>query len=412
MTSDSDFADIARMAYRVDPLWQDPPEAKGTQFPQENPRYVVISDPASDPVTGFQGMAVAPLVDGLPDYSQVHVSFAGTNPGHHADISADAQIVLGQETASATQAGQALAYAEKVRADVLRENPDATFSTVGHSLGGYLALYVAGELEWTSTTFNAPDPWNAMTPHAQQWRRDQLDAGTLPWRNFVNEWDPIANFDGNGTGAAIYVTGEPGKDPLSYHNLETGFPFNADGAITTTGDGRSTYEITENLLSGFPASVRPVPAAALSQLLTVLRDPVVGASVGSSVSAIMIAVDTIASAALASTILKSAEHLTQLKQINSGLIPQMQRDLDDAKRAAIDLPYITEADIENCVTTHRLRVHDNIDEDAVDTVNRRIDDHLDTVQKLFDGINTAIRNATAQDEQWASVYRQSSANAK
>ncbi|GAB3578917.1 hypothetical protein GCM10027406_15990 [Leifsonia lichenia] len=412
MTTDEDFADIAAEPYDADPLWRQPPATKGESFPRSNPRYVLISDPVSDPVTGFQAIAAAPLVNGVPDYSQVFVSFAGTNPGHHGDISADAQVVIGSETATTTQAGQALSYADNIRTSVRAEHPDATFSTVGHSLGGYLALYVASELHWTSTTFNAPDPWNALSPQAQQWLRDQRNACTIPLRNYVSEWDPIANFHGNGTGAAIYVTGDPGHDAMFYHNLETGFDFTPDGSITAATAGRSTVEITDNLLSAFPASVRAAPAAALAGILTVLQLPAVGASVGRSLAALTVAVDTIAATTLAATILKSTDLLTQLKEINSGLIPQMQHDLDNAKRTALDLPYITEADIENCVTTHRLHVHHNINEDAVDTVNRRIDNHITTIQQLFDGINTAIHNATAQDEQWASVYRQPAVKAK
>lgn len=409
MTTDEDFAKLAEAPYNADPLWRNPSSTIGEQFPPENPRFVVISDPVSDPVTGFQGVAVAPLVDGVPDYSQVYVSFAGTNPGHHADISADVQVVIGGATATATQAGQALAYADKVRDEVREVNPDATFSTVGHSLGGYLALYAAGELHWSSTTFNAPDPWDALSPQAQTWLQDQAAAGSNPFRNFVNEWDLVGNLRGNGTGAAIYVTGEPGMDALHYHNLETGFDFDAHGTATGTGiDGRSTLEITDNLLSAFPESLRAVPAAALAGALVWLQDPGVGASVGRSVSALVVAVDTVAAAALASTILTSADLLTRIKETNSGLIPQMQLDLDEAERNAFDLPYITEADIENCVATHRLRVRDNIDENAVDTVNRRLDTHIDTVHKLFEGINTAILNAAAQDEQWASIYTSNS----
>ncbi|WP_460633995.1 hypothetical protein [Leifsonia lichenia] len=364
-------------------------------------------------MTGLQAIAVAPLVDGLPDFSHVCVSFAGTNPGHHADISADAQIVIGGETATATQAGQALAYAESIRAEVREQYPDATFSTVGHSLGGYLALYVAGELHWSATTFNAPDPWDAMSRESQNWLREQIAAGTNPFRNFVNEWDVIGNVRGNGTGAASYVSGERGLAAMDYHNLETGFHFDADGAITGAGvDGRSTFEITENLLGALPESVRAAPAAALAGLLTVVQNPAVGASVGRSVSALLVAVDTMAATALAATILRTDELLTKVKETNSGLIPRMQLDLDEAKRTALDLPYITEADIENCVATHRLGVYENIDEDAVDAVNRRIDDHIDTVHKLFEGISAAVLNAADQDEQWASIYGQTSMKGK
>ena len=52
----------------------------------------------------------------------------------------------------------------------------------------------------------------------------------------------------------------------------------------------------------------------------------------------------------------------------------------------------------------RLRVEDNVDEDAVAAVNRRIDDHHEAVRKLTAGIIRAADNAVRQDAQWASTF--------
>ena len=40
----------------------------------------------SDPVTGFDGLAVAPIVNGEPDYKNVAVIAAGTDPGSPTKI--------------------------------------------------------------------------------------------------------------------------------------------------------------------------------------------------------------------------------------------------------------------------------------------------------------------------------------
>ncbi|MGH1526997.1 lipase family protein [Leifsonia sp. L25] len=156
----------------------------------------------------------------------------------------------GRQVCRGTQAAEAKEYAKKVRSRVLAKHPEATFDTVGHSLGGHVATLVASDLHWSSTTFNSPDPWDAMSPEQREWLTKEIAAGRNPFRNFVNEWDPIGNSRGNTSGTAIFVHGLPGQDPLQYHNLDTGFHF-TDGRITDiTKTGRSRLEITENLLQG------------------------------------------------------------------------------------------------------------------------------------------------------------------
>ncbi|WP_431219789.1 hypothetical protein [Leifsonia xyli] len=137
MTTDEEYAGIAQAAYYVDPKWANPPWASGRRFPTQHPRFIILDDPApvSDPVTGLQGIAVAPLVNGEPDYGHVFVAFAGTNPADHADLNADSQEVVAGKSVEGTQAAEAKAYAKKVRSRVLAKHPEATFDTVGHSLG-------------------------------------------------------------------------------------------------------------------------------------------------------------------------------------------------------------------------------------------------------------------------------------
>jgi hypothetical protein len=405
VTTAEDYSKIASAAYGVDALSRNPPWKKGKGIPPENPQFVVVSEPLSDPVTGFQGMAVAPLENGVPDYSQVYVSFAGTNPGDHADIGADAMSVVGRVTAAGTQAAQAVDYAKVVSAELLKDHPEATFSTVGHSLGGFLAMYVGGELHWSSTTFNGPDPWDLMSPQAKKWLKEQVAAGKKPFLNYVNEWDLIGNLLGNETGAAEYVQGKPGKDILTNHNIDTGFSFGPDGAAIGAGaDRHSLIEIMENQLGWLPPRDRSAAAAVLAGAVKMLQNPSVGAAVGKTVSAVMVAVDTIAATSLASSIFSTSDLLRNVKSLNSGLIPQMEVGLRDAQSAASAIPYITQADIENCVATHRLRVHQNIDEHAVAAVDRLVDDHLATVHKLSSGIGNAVANAGEQDLLWAKVY--------
>ena len=71
MTTEKDFAHIAEAAYQLDPTWGNGPTLHELDvFPRDNPKFVVLDHPhpISDPVSGFQGAAIAPLLpNGKPD---------------------------------------------------------------------------------------------------------------------------------------------------------------------------------------------------------------------------------------------------------------------------------------------------------------------------------------------------------
>jgi len=402
LTSDSGYAAVANEAYSADPLWTDPPIATGRRFTdgQGETEFEVVEEPVCDPVTGFQAITVAPLVGGKPDLSQIYVSFAGTNPAHRADLNADAQTVIAGKL-TATQAEQALKYAKEIQA----KHPGAEFTAVGHSLGGYLAMLVAAEKHWSCTSFNGPDPWAQLSPQARKWLKEKITADPEAFRNFVNEWDPIGNSHGNGTGAAIHVKGKPFQGLLGDHNLSTGFTFDDRGQIRGAGvPARNSYQIMENLLHTVPPTLREPLAALGAGAMAALQVSVIGEGVGRSASTVMVMIDTIAATSLASTIYSAADLLTSIKSVNESLIPRMHHDLAEAKSLAYTIPYLTEADIENCVAVERLRVEDNIDQHAVEEVNRRLDDHIATIHTLYDGITNAVLNAAEQDARWAAAF--------
>jgi hypothetical protein len=349
-------------------------------------------------------ITLAPLLpDGKrdPDPKHLYVSFAGTNPANHADLNADAQtVVAGKMTA--TQAEQALKYAKEMQA----KHSDADFTAVGHSLGGYLAMLVAAENHWDCTSFNGPDPWDRLSPQAKKWLKEQIAADPESFRNFVNEWDAIGNSYGNGTGAAIYVKGKPFQDVFTNHNLPTGFSFDkVTGRIEGAGvPARNGYQIMENLLHGVPPMLREPLAVLGAGTMSALQVPVIGEGVGRSISTVMVMMDTMAATSLASNIYNAAGILTKIKSVNEGLATRMHLDLREAKSIAYTIPFLTEADIENCVAVERLRVEDNIDEHAVAAVNRRIDDHVATIHKLYDGISKAVLSAAEQDARWSAAF--------
>ncbi|MGQ7461086.1 hypothetical protein ACTGZQ_00780 [Streptococcus suis] len=58
----------------------------------------------SDPKTGFDGMAVAPIVNGVPDYSSVAVIAAGTDP--ESEVNRPPLGIVSRDVASAIEARQ------------------------------------------------------------------------------------------------------------------------------------------------------------------------------------------------------------------------------------------------------------------------------------------------------------------
>ncbi|SDH26852.1 hypothetical protein SAMN04515691_2459 [Leifsonia sp. 98AMF] len=406
MTTQKEDHDIAKEAYLVDPLARDPPYTAGSRFKvgPDDVEYLVY-DSHHDPVSGFQGMAVVPVVAGKPDFSHVTIAFAGTNPEHRADILADTMSVVGGDTGPGTQASEAMEFARRVRESVKKEHPEASYSTVGHSLGGWQAMLVAAEFGWAGVSFNGPDPWDSLSPRAKEWLQRQRDAGRNPMVNYVNEWDLIGNLSGNGTGAAKYVGGPRGKGPFGHHDLETAYEFNADGSLKRLGvEGRSDWEISQNQVAGLPAGLQPQFTPIIAGLYGRLRLPLVGEVVGTIASGATVLVDTVAALDLASSIGSLGISLEAIKAANAGLPGQLQSVLDAGRSTVSMIPFVTPADVEECISTHRLNPHQRIDLDAVAEVDRRVDTHTLVVAQLSEGVVKAVVHTLEQDGQWASRF--------
>jgi hypothetical protein len=406
--TEEDYSVIAEEVYRVDlRKTTSPPLTRGGKFATlvdgVKKQEFYVYDSATDPVSGFQAMAAVPIVGGKPDFSHVYVAFAGTNPDDRADITADFVTVYGGRTGLGTQLHEAEKFVDGLEARLKEDgHAGARMEAVGHSLGGFEAMWIAAERHWPATTFNAPDPWQALSPQGKDWIREQRELGNRPMTNWVNQFDLIGNAFGHKTGAAVLVKDAPGKVPLDYHNLATGFHFeegillNAGGRVLTVEEIATAMDVVS---PGHARALRIIDGVASA--LADKSAPVLGAVL----SGVIVAVDTAGAGGLAASIGGLAVHLQTIKEVNGNLIPSMNAALANSKTAAAQLyPWITEADVETCVRKHDLHVERRIDEHVVAAVDNLVDDHIATVLKISDGVNNVVKNAVAQDVQWARAH--------
>ncbi len=129
----------------------------------------------------MQAMTVAPVKNGVVDYSQLTIAYAGTNPEDKVDLVTDVIDVADVDgTLSQTknlvelfeppvsQFDTALGYANYIQ----KRYPKAKITVTGHSLGGSLALTVGAKKHLKTVTFNAPVPKDKLSKKDKQYILD------------------------------------------------------------------------------------------------------------------------------------------------------------------------------------------------------------------------------------------------
>ena len=171
---------------------------------------------------GMQAMAVAPIgVDGQPDYSQITITYAGTNFDDIRDRATDIQMIGFGNTdrmdyvdsnnrgkVVESQAVSALRFAEEVR----KQFRNSQITTTGHSLGESLAIYVALKNGWDNMGSHGPDIHNMISLEEIEYMR----AHPEQFKNYRANYDYIGGITGNATVTGIHL--DYGFAPYT-HNL-------------------------------------------------------------------------------------------------------------------------------------------------------------------------------------------------
>lgn len=160
---------------------------------------------------GMQAMAVAPIgADGQPDYSQIIITYAGTNADDTRDTTTDVQMIgYGNTDRMAyvdsnnrgrvveVQAVSALRFAAEVR----KQYRNAQITTTGHSLGESLAMFVALKNGWDNMGSHGPDIHNMISPEELAYMR----AHPEQFKNYRGNYDYIGGVTGNATVTGIHL---------------------------------------------------------------------------------------------------------------------------------------------------------------------------------------------------------------
>ena len=217
MLTEEQLKNISNRVYNLDSSRKDfEPDLKVNSlanFDIDNPdigKYKILKV-EDNQENGMQAMAVAPIgADGQPDYSQITITYAGTNADDTRDTTTDVQMIgYGNTDRMAyvdsnnrgkvveSQAVSALRFAEEVR----KQFRNSQITTTGHSLGESLAMFVALKNGWDNMGSHGPDIHNMITPEELAYMR----AHPEQFKNYRGNYDYIGGITGNATVTGVHL---------------------------------------------------------------------------------------------------------------------------------------------------------------------------------------------------------------
>lgn len=124
----------------------------------------------NDGPTGFDGMAVAPYVNGKPDLQNVAIIAAGTDPNHYIDSRDGVTAVIGKLFNLSPQYG----VADKFTKTVMGMKDVRVTKLTGYSQGSYM-LKIGAKYQISTTVFNGWFKYKSLSPEERNFIREHPD---------------------------------------------------------------------------------------------------------------------------------------------------------------------------------------------------------------------------------------------
>ena len=154
---------------------------------------------------GFQGMAVAPIINGKPDYNQVTVVAAGTDPNDKLDV---LEALDGATNIGSLQEPVAEKFVEKITS----EHPDWKITQLtGYSQSAYM-LKVGAKYQIPTVTFNGWFQYGTLTSEEKNFMKNNPNLFTnyrkkedaVTWWNDFNS----SSFNSDDFGTVVWLAGK------------------------------------------------------------------------------------------------------------------------------------------------------------------------------------------------------------
>ncbi|SCA92043.1 conserved hypothetical protein [Pseudolactococcus piscium] len=154
---------------------------------------------------GFQGMAVAPIINGKPDYNQVIVVAAGTDPNDKLDV---LEALDGATNIGSLQEPVAEKFVEKITS----EHPDWKITQLtGYSQSAYM-LKVGAKYQIPTVTFNGWFQYGTLTSEEKNFMKNNPNFFTnyrkkedaVTWWNDFNS----SSFNSDDFGTVVWLAGK------------------------------------------------------------------------------------------------------------------------------------------------------------------------------------------------------------
>ncbi|MBP2624297.1 hypothetical protein [Streptococcus oricebi] len=269
---------------------------KNIIYTQDGQRFQVVAT-KTDKETGFDGMAVAPIVNGKPDYQSVAIIAAGTDPNNKTENPAWNGIVSRDFQSAIDGKLSGLSPQYKILDKFVKEVKDDPRYQVthlsGYSQGSYV-LKAGAKYGIPVTTFNSWFKYESLTKKEKDFLTKHPDL----YRDYRKIDDEVVKWnDGNHPGLyynkdhklddsikIYWVDGTSHKIEDWKFDKKTGRVINENGQVLASQSTQAVLD-TVRVMTQFKDLKKKLSAGGLSRSEQIFLDSVQGTALGSAIAA-------------------------------------------------------------------------------------------------------------------------------